>query len=433
MNLLLTARAAYSAAAIAVLVYFSVFLYQRAINIPFHDDIYDVLQFVMDFAAAQGFKESFDALFQQHNEHRTAASRLLYYLIYKVEGEISFRSLSFVANLAIPVLAMTFVLGAKNRNEKAFIGLICVLLLCNPRAYNQLLWPTSSFAFFYLYAYAGLALYALRNNAVVGLPLGILLATASTYSLASGKVLWVAGFVLLAWQVWGEKIRPGWHLVLWVCAAAAALFLYGYESPSPHTVTWLLKQFWYAPITVLAYTLGILGSGLSFESLPATLTVGILACSALGFIVIKDAGEGRLIWLHAFAFFIVLSALALAMGRAHYSYLNYTMEGRYSFPSLVFIACVFVLACNRGLLRASWMPPVILALVVVVSVSLYRFYTPKLELSMKRRTAQFDAGMYPMFAIPLDESRDVVLQAIERGIYSPPPRTVRPKRKRKKE
>lgn len=423
MNSFFNIRTAYGAAAVIALAYFAVFVFQRALNIPFHDDIFDVLLFTMDFSSAQGFKESFNVLFLQHNEHRTAASRLMYYAFYQLEGEVNFRSLSFVANMAMPAIVLVFMLGARTRADMALIGLVGVLLLCNPRAYNQIFWPTSAFAFFNVYAYALLALYFLRKNMAIGLPLGILFATASTYSLASGKVIWIAGSILLAWQVWGRRSRPVWHLLVWGSSAAAVLILYGYESPSLHTVSWLLEQFWIAPRRVMAYTLGILGSGFSFEYLPAALTIGVLSCTALAYIVMQDAKEGSLNWIHAFALFVVLSAVALAMGRAHYSHLDYVLEGRYSFPSVVFHLNVFVLACNRGLLRVFWVQPIIVVLAVALSMGLYRVYTPKVEMKVEQRLVAFDRGAYLLYGVPHDRTRDIVLDSIERGFYVPPPRS----------
>ena len=95
---------------VLVIIFYFRFLYGNAINVPFADDIFDVLQVLSGVSLAEDKATAFQILFAQHNDHRTLASRLLYCLVYAISGEIDFRQLIFLANLALILLFISLFL-----------------------------------------------------------------------------------------------------------------------------------------------------------------------------------------------------------------------------------------------------------------------------------------------------------------------------------
>ena len=186
------ARLIYPGLAALVLLAFAVFIHGRALNMPYHDDILDVLKFVLAMRDAGSLGDQLGALFLQYNDHRTGASRLVYYLLYLLQGEVNFRSISFAANAAIPLLGLMYIASLKDdaRSSWAAFALLAALIMCQPRAYGLMLWAMSSFAFYYVCVYALLSMFLLHRSGAGFLFLAILAAWACSFTLASGQVIW---------------------------------------------------------------------------------------------------------------------------------------------------------------------------------------------------------------------------------------------------
>ena len=60
-------------------------------------------------------------------------------------------------------------------------------------------------------------------------------------------------------------------------------------------------------------------------------------------------------------------------------------------------------------------------MVVYWSISYY-LSVPQLERQMVHRVEEFNAGKYPVFFYNADETKEIVNEAIQRGIYVPPDR-----------
>ena len=59
-------------------------------NIPYEDDIPDLLKFAVHAEQLNGVQETLEIEFRQYNDHRVEATRLLVYGIYLIEGEMDF-------------------------------------------------------------------------------------------------------------------------------------------------------------------------------------------------------------------------------------------------------------------------------------------------------------------------------------------------------
>ena len=94
----------------AVIAYYGWFLYQQAMNIPMADDITDVLGVISGILQARDGDTVLALLFEQHNDHRTLSSRLVFYAIYLVEGEVNFRTLTRAEEIILTGEALSDIL-----------------------------------------------------------------------------------------------------------------------------------------------------------------------------------------------------------------------------------------------------------------------------------------------------------------------------------
>ena len=136
-----------------VVAYYAWFLYQHAVNIPQGDDITDVLMVVTAAVQSQDSGEFFKVFWEQHNDHRTLSSRIVYWLSYQLQGEIDFRTLTFLANGGLLFLLSMLVWLVRTETYRWWIGLGAALLLFNIRAYDLTLWSMAGFAYFFVFDY----------------------------------------------------------------------------------------------------------------------------------------------------------------------------------------------------------------------------------------------------------------------------------------
>ena len=414
----------YSGATLLVLGYFAWFLCSRALNIPYHDDIIDVLQFVLQFDAAQNLWDRLQVLLQPHYDHRTAASRLIFYLSYLLTGEISFRRLSLLANLAIPAFVLLYALSVPVRALRWPGLLLAALILCQPQAYGLLFWSMSAFAFYAVSLYALAALYCIHRGGAIGLLPALLFAVGSNLSLASGQLVWLAGGVLLVWQWLCSGQRPRSHLLVWLLAAAVCLMLYGFGAPPRYQEMGLPGTLGDAPLHHSAWYLTALGGSLGFSEVAMALPAGALLLLSTLYLIGRGLREdfGA---IHAFMLFLLGHVALVTLGRASLiPGLDYALAPRYS------VASQLLLLGNLLLWLCRWRGPPQLLFAVLVSAALlcagkYCFYTPLLAAHLSYRVDEFNQGRYWVIGYPLRDTNSIVEEAVRKGIYRPPLRPLK--------
>ncbi len=88
---------------LGVMLYYALFLYRHALNIPYNDDIFDVLTVLNRIVQSNGLKSIVAVLFELHLDHRNFSSRLVYYLLLFINGEVNFRDTCFLREFGDPV------------------------------------------------------------------------------------------------------------------------------------------------------------------------------------------------------------------------------------------------------------------------------------------------------------------------------------------
>ncbi len=325
------------------LFFYGQFLYLHAMNIPFADDILDVLQVMSGLIGADQPGQSLELLFAQHNDHRTTSSRLLYYLSYAAEGEINFRTLTFVANFALIMILLVMYLAIRDHFAPWLLLLPAALVLFQLRAYGLTLWSMAAFAYFYVYLYGFACLLMLRNINGVRFIFAILLASLATFTLASGQMIWLVGVVSLLQQVAVRKKVPLSYVAVWLGAAIAVMLAWRVGLETPNTLLYVLDFFIQKPWYQLTYYFVLLGNAVTEESVTVAATAGGLMFLLLCYSTFRNRRAGNIL-PELFGWYIVFSVIAMTLGRAPYSDIEYALSSRYSFPSILMLAnsCILV-------------------------------------------------------------------------------------------
>lgn len=86
---------------IIMIVFYYLFVFKYAINIPFADDYDQQLAFIDSWINIDSTTEKIKLLFSQHNEHRLFTTRIIPLLSYELFGFIDMRHTMYVGNVAI--------------------------------------------------------------------------------------------------------------------------------------------------------------------------------------------------------------------------------------------------------------------------------------------------------------------------------------------
>jgi hypothetical protein len=405
----------------AAVAYYFFFLYQHALNVPLGDDLYDVLQVLSGVINAPDASSGFDILYAQHNDHRTFASRLVYGATYLLTGEINFRTLTFIASLALPLLLTLLYLATPKSLPRLFILLPATLLLLQLRAYGITLWSMAAFAYFYVFLYGFASLHFLHEINPRRFALACLFAIMATFTLASGQVVWVVGLVSLLHQVLLRRSASWLYILGWIVVAVGVLVVWRAGLETPNTLWAMLQQLFLTPGHHVLYTLTLLGNAASEQSVgpPALVGALMLVAALICSIHSRRSQDPR---LELYCWFIVLSVAAMVLGRAPFSSVDYALSSRYSFPSVLMLATIWVTLAAR-LKLASWQPLLVaLLLATLYCINSYKIYSVALQPYVEKRVQNFNQGKYWAWTRPMKETNGIVLEAVSLGIYHPPQR-----------
>lgn len=403
--------------------YFS-YLYQHAFNVPLADDIHDVLAPLVQAINADSVGTALASLYEQHTDHRTIATRLVYTAMYLTTGEVNFRWLNFLANLALPLLLLALYIMASGSPRRLLILLPGALILLQLRAYGITFWAMASFAYFYVFAYGFFCLLLLHNinrrRFVAAALLGIL----ASLTLASGQMIWLVGLASLAQQGLIRRSVSKYYLLWWLLLTIAVPLLWRIGLDDRIPLATLLGNFFDAPGHYVLYTLTLLGCAVSESSVGAAAAAGGLMLIIL---CVSTVGRWREedVRLELCCWFIVLSVMTMVLGRGFAS-VDYGLSSRYSFPSVLMLSASWVLLALRLQLHRWWALVPAIALSLAYTVHSYGVYSLALQPYMERRVENFNRGRYRAWPHPLTQSNQIVAEAIELGIYSPPPRPLKP-------
>jgi hypothetical protein len=400
----------------AVIVFYAQFLYQHALNIPYHDDIVDVVQLLINVTKSAQLTHTFSLFFERYNEHHTLASRLIYYSALLLEGEINFRTLTFLANAGLLLLLLLLYLAMRKNSRALLILLPAALVLFQLRAYGLIFWAMASFAYIFVYVYGFASILCLRRATAVRFLAAIGFAILGTFTLATGQLIWLVGLVSLLHQSLILRRISTVYSACWLVIAVLFLTAWHVDYTTPVTISSNLQSVVSAPLHYMGFFLALLGSAVSASSVWLAVFVGGFLVFIVSYSAIRNVARED-ITLELFAGYIILTVAVITFGRAFLVEQDYALVSRYSFPSIFLLATVIVLCLSRlpenaRTLKISF---AVVGLMLAYWVHSFQAYSPFLQGALEARVNDYNSGFYFVYGEPIKETN-----AISLGLYNPP-------------
>ncbi len=420
----------------AVIAHHVWFVYSHAINIPYQDDIYDFLRIVNLIESADSSAVAIREWFSQYLDHRTNVSRSLVYGTYLIEGEVNFRTLTILANLALPLILLLFYLSVMDEAYSWGFLLVSALLLLNLRAHTIVFHSQAAFAYYYVFLYAFACLFTMHNVTLLKFALAAVLCSLATFTFAAGQIVWLLGLASLLHQSLVIRRRSVLYPVIWFLLAVAMLMLWrlsfvalSTEIPSDDLARELVLLAFPnllidpSPLQMLtryaSFFLVILGSLFTDSSTLGAGVVGFILLGVLSFVTIKFYKHDD-IRLVLCCWFVIATAAAVTMGRAMVVAPDYILKERYSFLSAILLSTLALQVQVRFKVFRSPMVYLVVLLAVIYWAWTYRHFEEPMQDTLSGRYDDFNHERFTVFGKPAKESAAIVNQAIAAGIYNPP-------------
>lgn len=399
----------------------------HAINIPRQDSIIDFLAFVNLTETAGTTQEAIKEWYRQYNDHRTSVSRLVVYIAYLAEGEVNFHTLAILANLALPIILLLFYFSVREQEYRWIWLLASALLLLHLRTHSLVLFSQGAFAFYYVFVYAFASFFVLHNATPAKIILAAFLCTLSAWTLSAGQIAWLFGLASLLHQSLVLRRIPLSYSVVWLAITIVMLMAWqiGYVTPVPPdmkipfpdelinaSIIEILQRY-------ALFFLASLGSAFFLSGATWAAAIGLLMLLLLAFLSLRFYKHED-IRLVLCCWFIVASAAAVTVGRSYFLAPEYSLLSRYTFLSVLLLSALALLMQARLAIFKTYA-----AYLVVVLAGGYWYWAQtefkqSLQDELELRYSAFNTGNYPMFSKWPRETRAVVNEAIEAGIYNLP-------------
>jgi len=408
---------------LGAIAWYGFFLYRHVLNVPYQDDIFDVLQVLTRVLQATDMQQAFGILFDNYNEHRTLASRMVYYMVYVVAGEINFRTLIFLCNLTL--VAQLFILyqAMGRRHQSLWLLLPAALILLQPRAYTLYSVSMGAFAYMFVYLYGFASLLCLRDVTVPRFLAAIAFAILGTFTLASGQLIWLVGLASLLLQALMQRRCSLAYALWWLLCAVGVLVMWriGYETVNPLPIAF--SAMLDSPLHHLTFLLTLMGGAVSSTSVLFAFATGCLLLAAVVYWSVRIRSSED-VSLELLAWYVVLTMVAITVGRAIVASPAYALESRLSFPSelllaIVVLMCVSRISDPRRQLQISAIAVLVAGIYWVAS---FRIYPAYMQEEFEDRVADYNAENFWVIYFPGEETNAIVAEAIALGIYRAPAR-----------
>jgi hypothetical protein len=417
-------------AIMTVLAHFFWFIASQAANIPFQDDIADLLQFINLVEGTENRQIVFEKWFRQYNDHRVGATRLLVYGAYLLEGEVNFRSLTLLANLALPLMLALFYLCVREDPYRWIFLLVATLLLVNLKFYTITFMSQAAFAYYYVFLYAFACVIALHRVTAAKFALGAVFCALSSFTLASGQAAWAIGLASLLHQSLLSGRKSLWYPLAWSLVAAVMLvvwrlgFVVGeFEIPVEQIRAALPDYIGDAPLLQAlprygTFFLAFTGSALIDFSVTWAAVAGGAMLAWLAYLSITAMRDDD-VRLLLCCWFAVATLAAATVGRALFVAPDAILHARYNFFSVMLLCPLALLTLTRFTVFRTYAVYLVVLLALLYSVSAWRHSQDRLQMELDRLHRAFNLGQYPVIGYG-DGANAIVREAVAKGIYYPP-------------
>ena len=306
-------------------------------NIPVGDD-YWLLDFLNKFFLTDQPEEKLELLIAPHNEHRLILTKVLSVFLIKVFGDIDFRYLIFLSNIAF-LLGVFHLIRLLSLGAFATPALLIALVMVNPQAHKLMFYPMAAiqayFGFFFSISYI---------DAVVrdrGCSKSIFFYFLAVISSVSGVFLSLVGLVFYAYR------RRWWLLLVNFVLLVAVVKIYtaGIVNTGPEKIDYFFSN----PHIPIIFFVSLLGVIIQIPQL--VFIAGLFLIAGFAWQAQRDFKSGYQslapwkVSLYLLAFYVFLQVGLIAIGRSSLygdDLSHAALDGRYRIYGLVFASLVVV-------------------------------------------------------------------------------------------
>jgi hypothetical protein len=316
--------------------------------VPFHDE-WDMLANWDQVKSHTG--SALWSIYDQHNEHRIAVPRLLFFsdiFLFDGKGYLNLAGIFVVQilNALLITLLIVRAIPLPTFIRIATFGFVFCAMFSTLQ-FNNLFWGFQ-FQFVSVFWFAALAFIFLSDrapatsqhkNATVSFPqaLGILFSIVASFTMANGLLTWVIGLAI------GLRDRWKWGKLSFFLSVATVVFWFYFRDYRPVTGHTNPIDALQTPWLLFQYTALYLGHSLSpWNERFATILGGIaIVLTCFLFVVFFTDKNNRVFRtketrvLISISAFILATALITGLGRLSFG-IEQATSGRYATPSLIF-------------------------------------------------------------------------------------------------
>ncbi|WP_145999033.1 hypothetical protein [Oceanicoccus sp. KOV_DT_Chl] len=341
------------------------------------DDYQDAIPFILQFSSDSTLVEKINQFLSPYNDHRIVTNRILYATIYAITGEINFYTLTMIGNINILALIVCYYREIRFTPERLVtLAIICSLLFqiaCTRAA----LWPITVISNYSVITFSFLSLIFLNCKYWWGLPLAIIFAAFSTFTLASGQLVFFAGLALLLTNILDRKTSLlDRKNIIWLAAGLLILVVFysGMPTKRLEAVITLNGTLSNQHNYIWAF-FKLVGSPFAYGNHLLAGTIGI--CGVIILLTVAILGAWKQHVLLAFSLFLLASLAVIALTRSWggHDYLIVYAD-RYRFIAFNYWICMIILTLKVLSEQALKISATLLLLTFLLCIYTYEIRTP---------------------------------------------------------
>lgn len=403
-------------------------IFQYAYNFPYEDDLNSALSFLSNYSFGQLTAwGKLTLIFSQYNEHRIVFDRLVFLSDYALFGQLNFRHLILIGNIA-PLLTVFLLYKGSFPNEprqkKLFYLLPAAYVLFSFQYWELSTWSMAALQNLFVIPFALFSLYSLCRPGRTAFVLACVGALLATFTSGNGMFTFMVGIPVLL------QLKEYRKLVLWMAISGLAIGLYflGYIRPPYHPD--IADSLFNHPGRAIRYFFTLVGSMAGLGRVRLAVLMGvvstIVSVGLLGYLWYKKKLTAHLP-LISWLLFLYATCLSLMASRSG-------MGVEQAFTPRYGIVVVMLFATQTLLLLETIRFPYgrIAALVASLGIAVF-FYVSPTNLGNKKRLEdrtlqmQYNSALYHANPATLslhwgntNIGKAIYQDAHQKGIYTIP-------------
>lgn len=282
-------------------------LYRYAVNFPHADDFSQLLIVPREYLNMSTLWDRVVYIFSLSVEHRIATLRLAALAQVKLFGALDF-VLLIAWGWVLLTCATALVVWSSNKPMRPLLATTAVALLYSPVNYEAQYWATGALQHFGVIGFSFGAIHCLQRNRPIASLASLALSLAASFTSANGLMVFPAAVVVL-WTSGRRRDAVIWSGLMTLLFAS----YFAGKDPSGTQITMLGAMI--EPLRLAQFFLMTLGS-LAIKPQPA-MFAGAALIGTWAWLLVRYRGLIPPTLLGWFAF-LVLSAAAMAVGRANF-------------------------------------------------------------------------------------------------------------------